>query len=142
MTFSRSWETCDSNDIVINQDATYLIWSYGETDDITYHGGDNRGSLSIYLLDPPNPEVDKTGLLSWPIQITYLLPTNDTVYYCSIHKAPQLNIKHHIVGVSPCRPALVPSVNAIFNFYALIIKECVELKPLNACPNLYSLKRE
>jgi hypothetical protein len=38
-------------------DTMRLIWSYGATDDIEYHGT-SRGTKSINLLDPPMPPLD------------------------------------------------------------------------------------
>ena len=39
------------------EDSNYFIWSYGETDNIQYHGV-NRGQAAVNILDPPMPPVD------------------------------------------------------------------------------------
>jgi len=36
----------------------------------------------------------------WRAVSTITLPANDTIYYCSFHKGPVLDKKHHIVGVN------------------------------------------
>lgn len=79
-----------------------------------YHHGE-RGVFQVYLLNPnytPKIEVDNysgrrtatypiTGeeLQVWTINSMLEMPTDDTTYWCTIHKAPSLVKKHHIVGV-------------------------------------------
>lgn len=79
-----------------------------------YHHGE-RGVFQVYLLNPnytPKIEVDNyserrtatyptTGeeLQVWTINSMLEIPTDDTTYWCTIHKGPELVKKHHIVGV-------------------------------------------
>ena len=35
-----------------------LIWSVGESDELSYHGFDNRGAKTITLLDATEPPTD------------------------------------------------------------------------------------
>ncbi len=97
----------------MQNDRVSLIWAFGETDiDIGHH--QYRGSYSVYLLDPdfsPNiirdvvqdtPKVigkDSSDLKLWTIPNKYKLSPNETTYTCTIHKAPKLSEKHHLVGV-------------------------------------------
>ena len=50
--FSRVLETGDDTDDYnpISNQPVYLLWSYGETDDIVYHGV-NRGQVLTTILD-------------------------------------------------------------------------------------------
>ncbi|CAG0896502.1 unnamed protein product [Darwinula stevensoni] len=56
--FTREFDTCDlEQDFHITGDTVKVIYAFGDTDpdgeDPFYHGSDNRGTKSLYLLDPP-----------------------------------------------------------------------------------------
>ncbi len=92
-----------------------MIWCYGERDEVTYHHR-NRGVFQVYLLDPnyaPNIKKDETGSPSaiigssgeqlevWTINSVVEMPRDEvTAYSYTLHKAPILARKHHIVGVN------------------------------------------
>jgi len=47
---------------ILQEDTTRLIWAYGNRkSDITYHGVNNRGSKSVYLLDSPTIPQEEPG---------------------------------------------------------------------------------
>lgn len=45
-----------------------MIWSLGESDELSYHGG-TRGGLAINLLDPPLAPANLTMFVTKPFQI-------------------------------------------------------------------------
>lgn len=97
--FSRKLKTCDEEDFPITDDTSRLIWSFGESDEIGYHGGESRGAYSVNLLVPEEP-FDPTGLTQHLFKVNMTMPKFDTTYWCTIHKGPELSAKHHIVAVS------------------------------------------
>ncbi len=122
---SRLIDTCDSDDypitvsylsyqkegvlylrqvimfVVLQEDLVYLLWAFGETDNFDYHH-QNRGSYTLYLLDPVvHPAPSSTTLPKWKVVNQNLtLPAKPTTYWCSIHKAPSFpRRKHHLIEV-------------------------------------------
>lgn len=98
-------------------DRVSLIWAVGETDtEILTESGFHhlyRGSYDVYLLDPDySPKIIRDSLQGQPKvigresselklwTISKRQELNDTSYLCTIHKAPRLQQKHHLVGVS------------------------------------------
>lgn len=115
----RKLDTCDEQDYPVTENRVSLIWAFGGKDDkeIKYHEG-KRGSYDVYLLDPNwsprifrerrnmDPEIfDMTGintpedLRSWTIRKVERIGRNETSYLCSIYKGPELERKHHVIGV-------------------------------------------
>ncbi|CAL8133761.1 unnamed protein product [Orchesella dallaii] len=98
--FTRLLNTCDDNDYPISNDTVRIIWSIGETDDITYHKG-NRGTKSLNLLMPNNDNFNPDDYLKWDLETEIEMPSEDTTYWCSFKKAPELNSTHHIIAFEP-----------------------------------------
>ncbi|XP_021958935.1 DBH-like monooxygenase protein 1 [Folsomia candida] len=96
--FSRLLDTCDEQDLAIGSDTTRIIWALGDSDTIAYHGGTNRGTKSMNLINPQIPELDLASLQNYAIDMSIRLPPMDTVYWCTLHKGPTLTRKHHIVA--------------------------------------------
>jgi hypothetical protein len=103
--FSRKLNTCDNQDYAITEDTTRIIWSYGQTDDIQYHGA-NRGSISFNVIAPPTPPIDLTKYERWEMTTNSVMTSNDTSYFCTIHKSPNFLTKHHIVALGPVLPTV------------------------------------
>ncbi|CAL8124598.1 unnamed protein product [Orchesella dallaii] len=115
MSFSRLFETCDGDhDLPIHGDVIGLIWAFGEKDDeIEYHFH-NRGLKYAYLLNPElipremepsyrakNPDASLGhDFNQWTISKSEIMPQQPTTYTCTIHKAPVISTKQHIVGAS------------------------------------------
>jgi len=118
--FYRSFDTCDNDDNRISEDSTYFIWSYGETDDIQYHGV-NRGQSAVNILDPPMPPVDVSSFERWDVKRRMVMPANDTSYFCTIHKRPKFEGKHHIVGFD----SFIPSPEALKHTHHITISQCI-----------------
>jgi len=99
--FIRPLDTCDQEgDVPITPDTLNLIWSFGETDEIGYHGPTNRGSSATNFLDPPM-ESPIENFETWTIQRTMVMPEKKTSYWCSIHKSPDsYTTTRHVIGVS------------------------------------------
>lgn len=114
ISFSRSLDTCDRFDYPITDNKVSVIWGYGLTDDfevVRTYGV--QGSSNLYLLDPEySPRISRDrrlngqpsvvtrdNLQTWSIRRQIVIPDNGTAYFCSIHKAPTLQRKHHMVGI-------------------------------------------
>ncbi|KAM4713254.1 DBH-like monooxygenase protein 2 homolog [Anableps anableps] len=100
MTFKRSLETCDEKDFHITAQPIKLIYAYGTTDDIRYHGS-RRGTKEINLLNymPRTTPPDAKYLSMKVDKIT--VPANMTYYHCKVMKLPDLTTKHHIYQIEP-----------------------------------------
>ncbi|CAG0900730.1 unnamed protein product [Darwinula stevensoni] len=105
--FKRAIDTCDiDEDYYITGDTIHVIYAYGDSDpagdDPPYHGPVNRGSKSLYLLDPPLGEIPADpSIKKWLVTSNMTIPKVDTTYWCSIHKTPEVNVTHHIIGYEP-----------------------------------------
>jgi hypothetical protein len=97
--FSRKLDTCDKTgqDVSVTTDTQKIIWSYGATDDLTYHTMPNRGVYSVNFLDPPMVPVDTSKYDNWTIEMNIEMPAKKTSYWCSIHKTNYSETRH-IVG--------------------------------------------
>ncbi|KAK9887700.1 hypothetical protein WA026_000021 [Henosepilachna vigintioctopunctata] len=106
--FRRALDTCDIHDYVLNGDTVRVIWATRDTDpqfdgDMVYHG-ESRGVQSLHLLGPPpSTKVQGEHIQSWDITLKdfEVQPNMNTIYWCKVFKAPQLDRKHHIVGYEP-----------------------------------------
>lgn len=120
--FSRSLDTCDNQDIPISDDALFLIWAYGETDNVSEFHYQNRGAMIEYLLDPdltpriihesnqlweinnstPAANVENIGdAQRWRVRQEFQIPPKRTTYWCNIKKfSPTARGRHHVIGVS------------------------------------------
>ncbi|XP_021961495.1 DBH-like monooxygenase protein 2 homolog [Folsomia candida] len=126
--FSRLLNTCDDQDYPIGMDTTRLIWALGTSDEIEYHTSSSRGTKSVNLLGAPMPEVDLTKTTEWKMTLDMEMPQNDTSYWCSFHKGPQLAGKHHIVAFD----AFVPTLSALAHTHHFVLYNCYN--PLNSTP--------
>ncbi|CAG0896875.1 unnamed protein product [Darwinula stevensoni] len=104
--FTREFDTCDlDQDYYITNDTVRVIFAYGDADpegeDPYYHEG-NRGTKSIYLLDPPLGEIpDDPSIKEWAAKTQTVIPAVNTAYWCSIRKTPVLDGTHHVIGYQP-----------------------------------------
>ncbi|XP_041814122.1 DBH-like monooxygenase protein 2 homolog isoform X2 [Chelmon rostratus] len=100
ITFQRTIQSCDDQDVHITAQPIKLIYAYGPTDDIAYHQA-RRGTKEVNLLN----YMTRTTLTS----VSYLsatvdsitVPSSQTYYHCKVMKFPTLNTKHHIYLVEP-----------------------------------------
>ncbi|XP_067141854.1 DBH-like monooxygenase protein 1 homolog [Centruroides vittatus] len=108
--FRRKLDTCDDKDLPIPEQTARIIYAYHEqdpdsVDEIMYHGSRNRGTKSILLLKPQRSDDIKLpdDVLSWDILTpNATIPGDvDTMYFCSVHKVPPLDTKHHIIRTQP-----------------------------------------
>ncbi len=102
--FRRETNTCSihaGEDYPIGIDTNRIIWATGSTDNLQYHGSINRGTKSLHLLGAKMPELVKDGesVRFWDMTIDNEMPPEDTTYWCSFHRGPKLDRKHHIVAV-------------------------------------------
>ncbi|CAL8141900.1 unnamed protein product [Orchesella dallaii] len=110
LSFSRSFETCDEEDIIINEDLINLIWAYGDTDETT-HFQPHLGTFPVYLLDPDlttklanqvyreiGPHSSTVGMQRWRAATRQIIPASSSSQICTIIKGPSLGIRHYIVG--------------------------------------------
>ncbi len=106
ITFQRPWSSCDQEmDFELNGDTTRLIWSYSDSDFLTYHGPNSRGTRSVYLQELPQIHLKTSqdpDLKIWDLTSQVELPNDDhTHYWCRIFKAPFIDRKHHMVKLEP-----------------------------------------
>ncbi|KAF8796056.1 DBH-like monooxygenase protein 1-like [Argiope bruennichi] len=127
--FRRKLDTCDKEDRKIDDSTTRLIYAYSDIDPPSEYALDyhftNRGSKSVYLLQrklSKHVKIDKSSLAHWDVLSPNftLDSTSQTMYWCKIHKAPELSEKHHIVLVEP----LIQKGNEAF-VHHLLLYECV-----------------
>jgi len=105
LSVSRSFDTCDEQDVVLNNDLTYFIWGIVNSDEVNSSTQSLQfrlqGSARAYLLDPivstPNFSND---VQNWIVSRTFQLPPRRTSYWCNIHRGNKLTSKHHVVGYS------------------------------------------
>ncbi|CAF4575124.1 unnamed protein product [Rotaria sp. Silwood1] len=107
--FKRLLDTCDPMDVRIKSGTNNLIFAYGLTDpdldqpngDISYHEN-RRGSRILPLRSYANPPVEAkfAELEYFDFRINnYLVPSNDTTYYCKMFKAPtNYAVKRHVIA--------------------------------------------
>ena len=86
-----------------------LIWSYSESDpedenQVLYHGTKTRGTRSVYLSGQQSEKPDEINdpeTRIWEVRANnFTIPHDvDTRYSCRLHKAPEVDDKHHILGV-------------------------------------------
>ncbi|CAG7727284.1 unnamed protein product, partial [Allacma fusca] len=55
---TRVFNTCDNEDVSINNDTTKIIWAIGDTDNILHHR--KRGADSVNILDAPASQWNAT----------------------------------------------------------------------------------
>lgn len=107
--FVRKLDTCDPNDIQINDGTQRVIYSYhhddpADEDSLMYHGGDRRGTKSVNLLNRNKPP---ETLANEDIKIydftagNYIVPDKDTTYLCIGQEMPDLGGKHHLIEFEP-----------------------------------------
>lgn len=118
--FWRALDTCDEQDLVISSDTLNIIWSYGQTDDISYHGDTSRGGRQFNLLDPPEPEFDTSLYTSYKLRVTDPIPATETTYLCTIHKLQKFETKHHMIAVDPH----LPDENAVRHTHHFTATSC------------------
>ncbi|XP_054617093.1 DBH-like monooxygenase protein 2 homolog isoform X3 [Dunckerocampus dactyliophorus] len=100
MTFSRSFQTCDNQDLQITAQPMNLLYAYGDTDEIDYHGG-QAGVKEVNLLDhAPQAAVASGKYMSVTMQ-NLPIPPDDTYYYCKVMQLSPLDTKHHIYQFQP-----------------------------------------
>ncbi|XP_045916784.1 DBH-like monooxygenase protein 2 homolog [Micropterus dolomieu] len=98
--FARSIQSCDDQDFQITAEPIKLIYAYGLTDVISYHGA-RRGTKEVNLLNyMPRTTLTEVSYLRARVD-NITIPPNNTYYHCKVMKFPTLNTKHHIYQVDP-----------------------------------------
>ena len=94
--------------MILGSDTVRVIWAYHPEDPVDgrviYHGHQRRGVRSLFLREKPRlniPSEDLTFVKTWDLRARNTrLPNDDhTHYWCQIFKAPNLDHKHHMIGV-------------------------------------------
>ncbi|XP_059212259.1 DBH-like monooxygenase protein 2 homolog [Centropristis striata] len=100
MTFRRTIQSCDDKDFHITAQPIKLIYAYGITDDIGYHGA-RRGTKEINLLNYiPRTTPTSHNYFSATVN-NVMIPQKHTYYHCKVMKFPSLSTKHHIYQFEP-----------------------------------------
>lgn len=109
LSFTRKFDTCDNNDYIIEDGTTHIVWSYGQGPLFSLNHldiGDTATSKSgfartrLLKVDVPKGFPEDSQLLD--IRHSMQLPSDDTTYWCSVHKLPtKLKKKHHAIQYEP-----------------------------------------
>ncbi|KAL7888449.1 hypothetical protein AOLI_G00034230 [Acnodon oligacanthus] len=100
MKFKRSISACDENDYPITEVPVKLIYAYGETDNISFHGS-HRGTKEVNLLKFM-PRVRVPDSKYFDLTMTnFTVPPQNTYYQCKVMRIPALDRKYHIYRVEP-----------------------------------------
>ncbi|XP_035704417.1 DBH-like monooxygenase protein 2 homolog isoform X2 [Folsomia candida] len=118
--FSRLLDTCDDEDYPITMDTNRLIWAMGSSDAIEYHTSERRGARSISLLGAPTPDINLDQMMYWDMTVDMAMPAQSTIYWCSFHKGPILDYKHHIVAFD----AVLDNEMALTHTHHYILYNC------------------
>jgi len=126
--------------LVTQENKISIIWAYAEEDTITYHRR-NRGEYQVYLLHPDytpsivqHPNVgaqralkqydelpsSQNDLQKWTVRSRFVMPAEETTYWCTMHKSPTLSRKHHLVGYE----ILFPNEQSRRHVHHLIVYKC------------------
>ncbi|XP_044004741.1 MOXD1 homolog 1 [Aphidius gifuensis] len=134
VTFSRNWQTCDPDDYQLTEDNVRIIWALHSADpelNTPVWHGEKRGGRALRIRatapktsPPPSPSPD---IRNWDVKLNQFAVDDkqDTIYWCKIFKAPQLNKKHHMIGYEP----LVEKSNEGL-VHHMILYECASTSPL------------
>ncbi|GAB1600141.1 DBH-like monooxygenase protein 1 [Argonauta hians] len=141
LTFSRKLETNDKYDMNITKSTTRIIWSFGEKDAIRYHGGKNRGTKSLYLLEKPQSSI---YIPEDAVKIQFLMnklsvPEKHTTYWCKSFKVPKLTERMHIIQMSPkIQPGNEMFVHHMLLYECFTLNDSMKLTPEEECylPNM------
>ncbi|CAL8085786.1 unnamed protein product [Orchesella dallaii] len=106
---SRQFDTCDEQDIVMNNDLTYILWGYGNSTEPINDGASesvsipftSQGNVRAYLLDPVVNTTNTQDLQTWRVSRQFRIPSRHTSYWCTIHRGNRFASKQHIVGYGP-----------------------------------------
>ncbi|XP_037304540.2 DBH-like monooxygenase protein 2 homolog [Pungitius pungitius] len=102
MTFQRPVQLCNDEDFYITAEPLTLIYAYGTTDDLGYHGG-LRGAKKVNLLNHvTRATVTNINYLSATMD-NIIVPANRTYYHCKIMKFQNLDLTtpYHIYQIEP-----------------------------------------
>jgi alpha-tubulin suppressor-like RCC1 family protein len=123
--FTRKLKACSNQSIAIETGTPHVIYSWGTNfalnGDIGYHGGMNRSSQSVPLINRLNKNVmlDMSEIETFDfLSDRTLYSTYSTEYYCQIFKLPQsvLNVKRHVLRVSTKRNFCLSVCDRFINF--------------------------
>ncbi|CAL8107981.1 unnamed protein product [Orchesella dallaii] len=117
--FSRLLNTCDDEDYPISNDTVRIIWSIGATDDLLQHA--TRGTKSLNLLMPNEEDFNPDEFQKWDFLSNLTMPKDDTTYWCTVHKAPELNETHHVIAFE----AVLESQLAKDHTHHFILYKCI-----------------
>ncbi|KAK3729734.1 hypothetical protein QZH41_011200, partial [Actinostola sp. cb2023] len=126
--FSRKLDTCDKNDLKIEDGTTRVIFSYSNEDPISLNQmkiHSYKSSRSMLLLSygkksQPDPSWEKMEFLMNNITI----PSRKTSYTCQAFRMPNLGGKRHIVRFEP----VIQPGNEGFAHH-LVVYECKDALP-------------
>ncbi|ODM98355.1 DBH-like monooxygenase protein 2, partial [Orchesella cincta] len=108
LSVSRLFDTCDEQDLEMNNDLTYILWGYGNSSESESINNSIEsvqfsplGITRAYLLDPiVNTTRSDSQLQTWRVSRTFQLPPRHTSYWCTIHRGNRFASKQHVVGYS------------------------------------------
>ncbi|KAL0275472.1 UNVERIFIED_CONTAM: hypothetical protein PYX00_003309 [Menopon gallinae] len=108
-TFSRKFQTCDSEDYAIDDGTTHVVWMEGKGPLFAVEGVNVSSSVSngferTQLLKAQNTQV-KHPEDTWTLEVLankVRVPDVETTYWCHVHELPEsLKNKHHVIQYEP-----------------------------------------
>ncbi|XP_078655821.1 DBH-like monooxygenase protein 1 homolog isoform X2 [Branchiostoma floridae x Branchiostoma belcheri] len=124
LSFKRPFDTCDTQDRVIEDGTSRVIFAWNDADpeaDVgpSYHDA-NRGVKSVLLLDKdPEQTPLPDNVLTLDIVVPKVhVPAEDTTYWCQCFRLPMVGRKYHVIKweqiVQPGHERLVHHTIAYF----------------------------
>ncbi|KAM8831476.1 DBH-like monooxygenase protein 2 homolog [Spinachia spinachia] len=102
MTFQRPIQLCNDEDFYITAEPLTVLYAYGTTDDLSYHGT-LRGAKTVNLLNHvTRATITNSNYLSATMD-NIIVPQKRTYYHCKIMKFQNLdpNTPYHIHQIEP-----------------------------------------
>ncbi len=105
MKFKRKLKTCDKNDNDIPLGTAKVIYAYGKTDDVKYHGSKMRGARSVNLMNYVKNVPPPSNAKYFDVKINNVsVPKVKTTYWCEAFKLSQLvklSGARHVIEIAP-----------------------------------------
>ena len=116
---TRALNTTDTQDRAVGVGPVRIIWSWGASDTVAYHGS-NRGANRITFV-PDATNAARSTLPAYDGSYTfqfanYTIPTRTTTYACQGFTFPVSGADKHVVAIRP----LMNNVTTRFNHHAIL----------------------
>lgn len=95
---TRALDTGDPQDRPIVPGENRIIWAFGSTNVLSYHGYINRNAQSfVFYGAPPQPQADPGSFVASYQVNNYMIPLQDTTYTCNVFALPVQTNPLHLI---------------------------------------------